>query len=57
MNETWPENNPEHYWGWDKDGIEELLVTSEWKPVLYRETILHSGWYQFQIWGCVADVR
>lgn len=47
------DGNEEHYWGWDKQGIAELLETAKFTPVFYRETPLRSGWYQFQIWGCI----
>lgn len=46
------DENPEHYWGWDKADIHHMLLSANWSPVLYRETPLKSGWYQFQIWGC-----
>ena len=46
------DGNEEHYWGWDKQGISELLETAGFTPVVYRETPDRHDWYQFQIWGC-----
>lgn len=45
------DGNPEHYWGWDKDGMRKLLLKSGFHPVLYRETRPPMG-YVFQHWGC-----
>lgn len=45
------DDNPEHYWGWDKAGIAKLLKKSGWLPSDYRHTYPPMG-YEFQIWGC-----
>lgn len=42
--------NPQHYWGWDHDGVREMLEGAGWKPVIQRD-VLHPL-AQFQIWGC-----
>jgi len=42
--------NPEHYWGWDHDGVREMLEATGWEVVLQRD-VLHPL-AQFQIWGC-----
>ncbi len=42
--------NPQHYWGWDHDGVREMLEGAGWKPELQRD-VLHPL-AQFQIWGC-----
>lgn len=42
--------NPEHYWGWDHDGVREMLEFAGWEPVLQRD-VLHPL-AAFQIWGC-----
>jgi hypothetical protein len=51
LNET-NDENPEHYWGWDRIGMAGLFEKTKWEPQIYRETEEHYGWYQFQIWGC-----
>lgn len=51
LNET-NDENPEHYWGWDREGMESILISTGFNPIFYEETELRSGWYQFQIWGC-----
>ncbi len=46
--------NPEHYWGWDRDDIRQLLEETGWDPVVC--TLLNPqvpGGYTYQIWGCV----
>lgn len=45
------DENPEHYWGWDKKGMRELLRYADFHPKFYRETNPPYG-YRFQIWGC-----
>lgn len=42
--------NPEHYWGWDHDGVREMLEAADWTVRLQRD-VLHPL-AQFQIWGC-----
>ena len=49
--------NPEHYWGWDRDGIEELLVSSGWWPdrsVLFTPNTAQV-YYTYQIWAATRD--
>lgn len=46
-------NNPEHYWGWDRDDIRGMLDDAGFNPI--TSTILHTdvpGAYTYQIWGC-----
>ena len=45
------DENPEHYWGWDKAGIGQLLKAADFHPRFYRQTNPPFG-YRFQIWGC-----
>jgi hypothetical protein len=52
IGETTSENR-QHYWGWDTEGVESLLVEAGWEPRAYRETNPKKG-YRFQIWGCVG---
>lgn len=46
-------NNPEHYWAWDRDGVEELLTGAGFEAVSYVAADLRAGGYQycFGIWG------
>ncbi len=54
-------SNPEHYWGWDVQGIEELLDATAWTPVIQRN-VNYPGekdengtvWApaSYQLWGC-----
>lgn len=43
-------HNPEHYWGWDAEGVEAMLRDAGWVPVLHRDVICPPAAYQ--IWGC-----
>ena len=48
------DENPEHYWGWDREDIQQLLAETGWIPVV--STLLNPqvpGGYTYQIWGCV----
>lgn len=42
--------NPQHYWGWDHDGVREMLEAAGWVPEIQRD-VLHPL-AQFQLWGC-----
>ena len=46
--------NPQHYWGWDKEGISSLLHQAGFKPVIYTllEFFDPSLTYNYQLWGC-----
>ena len=52
--ECWEDGNPEHYWSWDRTGVEELLGQSGWTPniFLYLDTTVFGAPYKFGIWGC-----
>lgn len=48
------DDNPEHYWGWNRHDIRWMLNSAGWEPVVC--TILNTtvpGGYTYQIWGCV----
>jgi hypothetical protein len=47
--ENWGDPNPEHYWAWDKEGVQELLEKAGFEPV-YFESIPIA--YTHQIWIC-----
>ena len=36
LGETTPAN-PEHYWGWDKEGVADMLAAAGWHPRIYRD--------------------
>lgn len=45
------DRNPEHYWGWDADGIRELLDGAGWRPDHFELfTPVSGNWYTYQIW-------
>lgn len=47
------DRNQEHYWGWDKAGIQELLDGADWRPDHFELFTPQSGnWYTYQIWTC-----
>lgn len=47
------DSNPEHYWSWDEQGVEEMLAQAGWE---HRQVQLFtppsSDYYTFQIWIC-----
>lgn len=48
--------NPEHYWGWDSDGVLEMLEGAGWTPrSLELWTPIDDDYYTFQIWTCTHD--
>lgn len=47
------DTNPEHYWAWDKDGIQDLLLDANFNPVFYKKLELaEKFYYDYQIWVC-----
>ena len=48
------DGNPQHYWGWDCDGVRELLVGAGFEPVIYNKLKFEnpSLIYDNQFWGC-----
>lgn len=47
--DAWGDGNPEHYWAWDREAVEEMLTAAGFKVSAYREV-----WpsYKFGIWAC-----
>lgn len=46
------DGNPEHYWGWDDDGVRELLQGTGWRPTNYM-LFTPTGpqtYYSYQMW-------
>jgi len=52
--EQWNDTNEEHYWAYDRQGVEELLLGSGWKPdvFLFLDTQVFGEPYKYGIWGC-----
>ena len=46
--------NPQHYWGWNKEDMHEMLVSAGFTPVIYTglEFTDPGLIYDYQIWGC-----
>jgi hypothetical protein len=44
--------NPEHYWGWDVDGVRAMVDKAGFKPLVINELYLPGRYYDFQIWAC-----
>lgn len=42
--------NPEHYWGWDTDGVGDMLRGAGWEPVMQEDVL--TPWASYQLWGC-----
>lgn len=46
------DNNPEHYWGWDQEAVEEMLRKANFTPVI--TSLFDPGYgYVFQCYGAV----
>lgn len=41
--------NPEHLWGWDQDGVRDMLVAAGWNPQQRTDLILPDT-YSYQVW-------
>lgn len=51
------DGNPEHYWGWDRDGVESILWDAGWWPdrsVLFTPDV-QDVYYTYQIWMATRD--
>jgi hypothetical protein len=52
------DRNPEHYWGWDTEGVGAMLAAAGWKTVIQRDVhyVPEPGenWMaaSYQLWGC-----
>jgi hypothetical protein len=46
--------NPEHYWAWSRDGIEDMLSTAGFQVLAYLAVDCRPGGgeYQFGVWYC-----
>lgn len=47
--DAWDDANPEHYWAWDREAVEAMVVAAGFTVLDYREV-----WpsYKFGIWAC-----
>lgn len=47
------DGNPEHYWGWDDDGVRSLLKDAGWSPDHYEAWTpsVPYPYYTFQMWS------
>jgi hypothetical protein len=49
---AWYDDNPEHLWAWDEQGVEEMLVEAGWETIdAYIELDFPHYYYNYQIWG------
>lgn len=44
--------NEEHYWGWDTEGVREMLQWAEFNPVVQMVLGIPECRVAYQIWGC-----
>lgn len=46
------EANEEHYWAWDRMGVEMLALQTNWHVEAYMELDLRplGGWYEYGVW-------
>lgn len=51
--ECWEDTNNEHYWAWDRKGIEFLLSETNWTPDVFviLDTTVFGEPYKYGIWG------
>lgn len=47
--DNWEDGNPEHYWAWDKEGVQDLLEKAGFEPVYFESIPIV---YTHQIWIC-----
>lgn len=52
---AWNDTNPEHYWAWSREDVEQMLTAAGFKLHLYASLDLTpaGGDYCFGIWGCM----
>jgi len=49
------DSNPEHYWAYDREGVQDLLREAGWTPNVYNalDTTVFNNPYVFGMWGCL----
>lgn len=48
------DGNPEHYWGWDNEGVRKMLVASGFAPRAFANFKVVDLGYMYQAWACDA---
>jgi hypothetical protein len=43
-------DNEQHLWGWDQQGVRDMLEAAEWQPKVWSTVTMPDA--AFQIWGC-----
>lgn len=53
--EKWDDSLAEHYWAWDRQGIEEMLSNEGWKIVTFNmlDTTVFGEPYKYGMWCCI----
>lgn len=46
------DENPEHYWGWDSNGVKKMLREAGFTPAVHTVVGVPERKVAFQIWGC-----
>ena len=46
------DGNPEHYWGWDAEGVREMLLASGFAPKAFANFRVLDLGYMYQAWAC-----
>jgi hypothetical protein len=51
---AWHDTNEEHYWAWDRQGVEMLLKNAGWSLDVFvmLDTTVFGESYVYGIWGC-----
>ena len=52
VGEIHEDRNPEHYWGWDEDGVELMLHKANFTPEVFTLLRVPGLDVTYQIWGC-----
>lgn len=52
--ECWEDENPEHYWAYDREGVESMMIKAGFTPniFLFLDTQVFGEPYRYGIWGC-----
>lgn len=50
--ECWDDDNSEHLWAWDREGVEDLLAASQWTPIAHAQldARVFNEQYLYGIW-------
>lgn len=46
------DGNPEHYWGWDSEGVRQMLESSGFAPKGFANFRILDLGYMYQAWAC-----